>query len=596
MNEIMNNTIKIKFQFFNHNISQSVIITEQELYMIEYSQNDKIDEIDKIDEHINLDNILFETINDNSVIYFSAIILIISLIIEIIIFPSMYSNFVAKFPDKIFDIKYKDIIWLLLPYIFAELLFSLADTIDSYVFPKIENTVVEKLIKKIVLSTKKTKKEINSNDLMLNLKKISDVKEIYYLICAYVLPAIAVSAGVGYYFIKADKTYGIVMSLILVISFISLLIMGKSCSSNTKDNEEKTITFYDDVNDILNNIGNILSSGTELNEISRIKKNQKIIFKSNVKKGLCNTHLKFSFSVIYFFIMLVFNGSAIKLYHDGKITKSVLVTIFFMVSALISIYDSMAYEAGNITNVVGVYNAIKKYFNKFEISGDTDIVNINDDVNSDFVVKEGEIKFIDIFVKYNKNIIFNKLNLTIHPNSITCIVGKIGSGKSTLLKILTGLVKYQGIIKIDNFDISKYDSSEIAKYLAYIPQNPKLFNRTIYENLNYGSDYSEDQIWEKIKEFDVFELFNSFDKKLNTMVGKNGEGLSGGQRQLVYILRTLIQNKKIILFDEPTSSLDVTHRNFFMKLLLKIKNKTIVIVTHDDELLPISNKILSFSK
>ena len=552
---------------------------------------------------INFNKILLETINENKIVYFSAIILIISLIIEIIIFPSMYSDFVAKFPDKVADINYKDALWLLLPYALAQLLFSLTDTIDSHVFPKIENTMTEKLIKKIMMSTKQTKKELNPNDLILNLKKVNDIKDIYYLMCAYVFPAIAVSGGVGYYFIQADHTYGIVMSLILVIAFISLLIMGKSCATHRKNNEEDVVVFYDDVNDIVNNMGNILSSGTELDELSRIKKNKEIILKNDITKSLCNSNLKFTFSLIYFSIMLIFNGSAIKLYHDNKITKSVLVTIFLMVLTLISIYDSMAYEAGNISDVLGLYNATKKYFNSFDDSNNSNnecqqnmINTISINKNDKLIITEGKIKFVDIFAKYDDKIIFNNFNLTINPNSITCIIGSIGSGKSTLLKILIGLVDYEGTIKIDNNDISKYDSSELAKILAYIPQNPKLFNRTIYENLNYGSNYNEEEIWNKIKEFDLLDLFNSFDKKLNTMAGKNGEHLSGGQRQLIYILRALIQNKKIILFDEPTSALDSTHKMFFMKLLSKIKNKTIVIVTHDDELLSVSNKVLSFSK
>lgn len=555
-------------------------------------KNNKIKKIKK--ENIDLDKILVETINENKIMYLSAFILIISLTIEIVVFPSMYSNFVANFPDKIIDINYSDILWLLLPYISAELLFSLADTIDSYTLPKIEDDVIIKLITKTFNSSKNTKKEINNNDLILNLRKISDIKDIYYLVCAYTLPAIAVSCGLGYYFIKADKAHGIVMCVILAISFYVLFIMGKSCSSNTNDNEENNIEFYDDMNDIISNISNVLSSGTDKDEINRIKNNQKKYYKSNVGKNLCNTNLKFSFSLIYFFIMLIFNGVAIKLYHENKINKSVLVTIFFMVSALISIYDSMAYEVGNLTNSLGVYKTIKKYFKNY--------INKTNDTNNtklQFPFIEGKIDFKNIIVKYNDKKIFDNFNLTIHPNYVTGIIGKIGSGKSTLLKVLAGLIDYEGIITIDDTNILEYENTEISKFLGYIPQNPKLFNRTIFENLNYGSNYDEKYIWDKIKLFDLYDLFNSFENKLQTIVGKNGEKISGGQRQIIYILRTIIQNKKILLFDEPTSALDISYKTKFINLLSKIKNQTnstIIIVTHDNDVMAVCDKILLFSQ
>ena len=84
-------------------------------------------------------------------------------------------------------------------------------------------------------------------------------------------------------------------------------------------------------------------------------------------------------------------------------------------------------------------------------------------------------------------------NLTIKGGSKVGIYGEIGSGKSSLLKLLAGLTEYQGKIMVDGLDVSNYDKSALIKNLGYIPQNPKLFNRTVYENLNYGSNYSEEK-------------------------------------------------------------------------------------------------------
>ncbi len=537
---------------------------------------------------IELNDILLDALEDNQMVYLSSIILATSIIMSTIIFPSMYSDFVAKFPDKLVDINYKEIIFLLSPYLISEITFYLSDTINSYTLPKIENQIVTQLINGVVSSVKTTKKELNANELILTLKKVFDIRNLYHLISAYVFPAIAVSCGLSYYFAKADKISGIVITIILIITFISLIIMGNNCFSSSQQNEEDINVFYDDVHDVLNNVEHVIVAGMENKEETRIKNNQCSVTDSNVKKDFCNTNLKFLFSMVYFFVMLIFNGMAMKLYQDGKINKSVLVTIFFMVASLVGMYDSMIYELGNITNAVGSYNEINRYFGQFQINEKLTLKNCP--------IQEGQIDFSNISLKYGDKQVFDNLNLIIKPNLITGIMGEIGSGKSTLLKMLVGLVNYDGSIKIDGIDISKYDSVEIAKYLAYIPQNPKLFNRTILENLSYGSNYDEDQIWEIIKFYDLVDFFNSFKHKLHTNVGKNGEKISGGQRQLIYILRSFIQNKKIFLFDEPTSSLDRQHKEILINLLHKIKNRTIIIITHDNELVKIFNRTLFFDK
>lgn len=551
------------------------------------SNNSKCDN-KKNKRKINLNEILLETLNENKIVYLSSATLAASLIMSVIIFPNMYSDFVSKFPDKLVDVDYKEIAILLSPFLISEITFYISDTIDSHTLPKIENKIIKKLINGVVGSVKTTKQEINASELILTLKKVFDIKDLYHLVCAYVLPAIAVSCGLIYYYMKADKKFGLIVSVILVLTFISLIIIGDNCFTTARQNEEDINGFYDDVYDVLGNVEHVIVSGMEDKEELRMDLNQSEVIRSNISKNSCDTNLKFMFSMVYFFIMLIFNGMAMKLYQDNKINKSVLVTIFFMVASLIGMYDSMIYELDSVTKTVGSYNEINRYFSQFAIN--------DNQLLKEFSVGAGKIEFKNINFKYGEKQIFDNFELTIHPNSITGISGEIGSGKSTLLKMLVGLVSYDGHIKIDGVDISKYDSVAIAKHLAYIPQSPKLFNRTIFENLNYGSNYCEEQIWEIIKFYDLTEFFNSFKYKLHTNVGKNGEKVSGGQRQLIYILRSFIQNKKILLFDEPTSSLDTQYRNVLIKLLQKIKNRTIIMITHDKEISSVFNRVLIFDK
>ena len=100
----------------------------------------------------------------------------------------------------------------------------------------------------------------------------------------------------------------------------------------------------------------------------------------------------------------------------------------------------------------------------------------------------------------------------------------------------------------------------------------------------------------KINEMNLTDFFNSFPNKLHTSVGKEGANVSGGQKQYIALMRALLQNKKILLLDEPTSSLDVDAKKILIDVIKKIKNKTIIISTHDPELVHIFDTVIELDK
>ena len=122
--------------------------------------------------NINLKNIIIESVSENKSIFAGLGSLFIGLIVAQVIFPRQYSNFVAEIPNSITKLDYKVVAFILIPYLAAELLYYVADLIDSRVMPEIELSVIKKLSDKVFQSVKTTKKEVNANELILNLKKI----------------------------------------------------------------------------------------------------------------------------------------------------------------------------------------------------------------------------------------------------------------------------------------------------------------------------------------------------------------------------------------------------------------------------------------
>ena len=161
-------------------------------------------------------------------------------------------------------------------------------------------------------------------------------------------------------------------------------------------------------------------------------------------------------------------------------------------------------------------------------------------------------------------------------------------GKSTLGKLLIRLFKINtGNIFLNKHSIYDIEINNLRNIICYIPQHPKLFNRSLYENITYGINKKVDihSVLNILKENNLHDLYHKFNNMLNKKVGFNGSLLSGGQRQVVWLLRSLIGDNKIIIMDEPTSSLDKISKNKIIQLINVIsKNKTLIIITHDNDI------------
>src|SRR6185312_3769336 len=181
------------------------------------------------------------------------------------------------------------------------------------------------------------------------------------------------------------------------------------------------------------------------------------------------------------------------------------------------------------------------------------------------VVTHGEIKFQNLSFKYPSSnaLLFNNLNVTIHPGERVGLVGYSGGGKSTFIKLILRLLDTQeGAIFIDGQDIKKSTQNSIRKQIGTIPQEPDLFHRTIMENIRFAKiDASDDEVMEAAKKAKCHEFILELPEQYQSLVGERGVKLSGGQKQRIAIARAFLKNAPILLLDEATSSLDsVTER------------------------------------
>ena len=204
-----------------------------------------------------------------------------------------------------------------------------------------------------------------------------------------------------------------------------------------------------------------------------------------------------------------------------------------------------------------------------------------------------DIKNISYSYDKDKKILDN-ISLKINKNDKIGIFGKSGSGKSTFVDIVFGLISpNNGSIYIDD---KKLDlENDIFNYkLGYVSQSSYLLDDTVQKNIAFGlnsEEIDQELVLKSIQTAQMNDWLNGTKNGLETIIGENGKMISGGERQRIGIARTLYFDTEFIVLDEPTSSLDEETTNKFLDVLQSLKNKTIIMISHQKNNLSICNKI-----
>tara|TARA_B100000035_G_scaffold315016_1_gene333485 strand:+ start:1739 stop:3484 length:1746 start_codon:yes stop_codon:yes gene_type:complete len=246
-----------------------------------------------------------------------------------------------------------------------------------------------------------------------------------------------------------------------------------------------------------------------------------------------------------------------------------------------TISSSIATMRHNVPSFNIIVNELKKM--RELISGE--LKNASTKFKDNLIFKKDiKVKNLTYYYPGTKKKIINDVSFQINHKDIIGIVGSSGAGKSTLVDLVCGLLKpSSGQILIDDIDINKTENNW-QKQIGYVPQDIYLLDDTIKSNIAFGElpeNFNEENFKDAIKFAQLEKFINTLPDKDKTIVGDRGIRLSGGQRQRIGIARSLYFKPNILIFDEPTSSLDVDNESKIMGDLYKLSNNiTIIIISH----------------
>jgi ATP-binding cassette subfamily B protein len=213
---------------------------------------------------------------------------------------------------------------------------------------------------------------------------------------------------------------------------------------------------------------------------------------------------------------------------------------------------------------------------------------------------KGHIHFDDLHFRYTDNEpILTRFNLVIQPGETLALVGHTGAGKSSIAKLIARFYEFQqGRLLIDGHDIRTFDLSQYRRQLGIVSQVPFLFSGTVADNIRYAAlNVSEAEILKMARAIGDGEWLETLPNGIRTEVGERGARLSMGQRQLVALMRVLMQKPAIFILDEATASIDpFTEWQIQQALNLILKNSTSILIAHRLSTVKAADRIVVMEK
>ena len=179
--------------------------------------------------------------------------------------------------------------------------------------------------------------------------------------------------------------------------------------------------------------------------------------------------------------------------------------------------------------------------------------------------------------------VLHDVNLTIHPGTMTALVGPSGSGKSTVAKLIAGCWDVtSGSITLGGHELKDIPLSEIADQISYVSQDNYLFNRSIRENIRMGRpDATDAEVEQAAKQSGCDAFIRKLDNGYDTVVGSAGSHLSGGERQRIAIARAMLKNAPVVILDEATAYIDPENEALVQKAISALTvGKTLIVIAH----------------
>lgn len=432
------------------------------------------------------------------------------------------------------------------------------------------------------------------------IKKVEDLNNMEIMLNNLLIELPKIVTVIGYYMYIIYNFYPTMVLFIFPINIFMVIILHLLNQKQNKTHMKKNSLDTEVKNRLLEtttNIEFVKLNNNESHEIDKIYNSYFNYTNSKIKNNWIIFCGDFISKIFNDFLTLIVYSIGVLYIIQGTLTTVELIYLSFLTSNFCM----------HIIQLKNIYNFYQKLIPIIQNFNDDDELIIHKLSNSMVEelqsINKNNIIFNNVTFSYNgiENVIEN-LSFEFIGNKINLLLGPNGSGKSTIIKLLLRLYDLPQLpnknkIYFKGSNIKNISLNELRNRTVFVSQEPYIFNENIIYNIKYGNEnLSNDKI------IDLCEVISSKEwllKNKDKMCGFRGKNLSGGERKKVQLINAICKNAEIIIFDEPTNTLDSNAIKWFIdfiKLLRNNYNKTIIIITHDVRLKDISDHIIDLNK
>ena len=494
-----------------------------------------------------------------------------------IISPYFTSRLLLYVTDGKFNLMIFVALLIFISYIIQKILFLVTNIMYTLIFNKITLNIRVEIVKEIFLLTT-SEFDKNSSGLFLDRVRgdCSSLSSIFETISHYLINIFSnIGVLIAIFFVNK------IMFVFLITSFIILYIIEKIRINKRNENRKEYLKIGEIntglSNEFIRGIRDVKTLHIEDGFVNLIEKKLYDVYNKeyelmhiNNKYSLIGGFIDYLFSFLFIVLSVILMNNSIMSIDNFVVIymyKDRANSLIWNITYFIEVLKDFNLSADRVFEMFDNEEFKKEEFGTHKLKNFT-----------------GNIEFKKVNFSYNENKkVLKDVSFTIPSNKTIALVGKSGSGKSTIASLINKLYTVEDdSIFFDNIDINKLDKESIRGNIAFVTQNPYLFNLSVLDNFKLiNENITLEEVIEVCKiaciHDDIIKLKDGYD----TIIGEGGVVLSGGQRQRLSIARALLKKAKVIILDEATSALDNETQNLIKKSIDNIKvEHTIVIIAH----------------
>ncbi|MDV3157186.1 MAG: ABC transporter ATP-binding protein [Candidatus Phytoplasma australasiaticum] len=388
----------------------------------------------------------------------------------------------------------------------------------------------------------------------------------------------------------ANVRFALLICLMIPSSLFVIWLINKKARSVFIQRFEKTGEYFGFLQEKYTGHKEIILYNQQVNNINDFQNLNKqlssTIFKSNWISGLVMPIINsFTYIVMTFIVIL---GYFLLNYQDTEIPYLLFKLGFGTIQlGMFQSFMKYIWRLGNplrdLSQMFVILQSTSSAANRvFTFLSESEELDVKNNLTIPYV--EGFVKFLHVNFQYHiDQPILKDISFEIKKDQMVAIVGPTGSGKTSLVNLLVRFYDLtSGKITIDGVDISAIKKSDLRKIIGIVVQDSWLFRGTIMDNIRYGNfDATEEQVVQAAKQVNVHDFIMTKPDGYNTMINEELDNISQGEKQLITIARTFLNNPSIVILDEATASVDTQIEILFQQSMQKLlKNKTSFVIAH----------------